>query len=75
MSATPDPALDGLDIPALERFLAQHVPGFSGRLSARLLPGGRSNLTFVLTSDAGTVVLPGPAASTTSHAFIAQLSR
>jgi aminoglycoside phosphotransferase (APT) family kinase protein len=60
VSATPDPALDGLDIPALERFLAQHVPGFSGRLSARLLPGGRSNLTFVLTDGTRRWVLRRP---------------
>jgi len=48
MSAVENPTLDGLDIPAVERFFASHVPGFAGGLSAELLQGGRSNLTFVL---------------------------
>ncbi|MBN6038357.1 phosphotransferase family protein [Amycolatopsis sp. 195334CR] len=40
--------MDGLDLPALERFFGEHVPGFAGGLSAELVQGGRSNLTFVL---------------------------
>ena len=36
---------DGLGIPALERFFAGHVPGYTGTLGAKLLPSGRSNLT------------------------------
>ncbi|QFU91071.1 phosphotransferase family protein [Amycolatopsis sp. YIM 10] len=42
------PEVDGLDLPALEGFFAEHVPGFTGGLSAEPLRGGRSNLTFVL---------------------------
>ena len=37
--------LDGLDLPALERFFTERVPRFSGHLSAKLVHGGRSNLT------------------------------
>jgi hypothetical protein len=45
MSAVKSSTLDGLDLLALERFFAEHIPGFSGRLSAELLRVGRSNLT------------------------------
>jgi aminoglycoside phosphotransferase (APT) family kinase protein len=41
--------LDGLDLPALERFFTERVPRFSGHLSAELVHGGRSNLTYLLT--------------------------
>jgi len=43
--------VDGLDLPALEEFFARAVPGFRGQLTAEMLHGGRSNLTYVL-SDA-----------------------
>ncbi|MFG1959163.1 phosphotransferase family protein [Nonomuraea sp. NPDC049028] len=48
MTDTDRSALDGLDLPALERFFAERVPGFAGRLTAELLHGGRSNLTYLL---------------------------
>jgi aminoglycoside phosphotransferase (APT) family kinase protein len=60
MSAVENPTLDGLDMPAVERFLAEHVPGFAGGLSAELLQGGRSNLTFVLTDGRQRWVLRRP---------------
>ena len=52
--------LDGLDLPALEAFFSKHVPGFAGGLSAELLQGGRSNLTFVLTDGLHRWVLRRP---------------
>ena len=60
MSAVENPTLDGLDLPAVERFFASHVAGFTGRLSAELLQGGRSNLTFVLTDGRQRWVLRRP---------------
>lgn len=52
--------VDGLDIPALERFFADQVPGFRGTLNAELLQGGRSNLTYRLTDGRGQWVLRRP---------------
>ncbi|WP_214109351.1 phosphotransferase family protein [Acrocarpospora catenulata] len=46
-------AVSGLDLPALERFCHEHVPGFRGGLTAELVQGGRSNLTYLL-SDGNT---------------------
>ncbi|WP_326837447.1 phosphotransferase family protein [Amycolatopsis rhabdoformis] len=51
---------DGLDLAALEAFFAARVPGFGGRLSAELLQGGRSNLTYVLTDGRSRWVLRRP---------------
>ncbi|OHV65430.1 phosphotransferase family protein [Pseudofrankia sp. BMG5.36] len=53
-------AVEGLDLPALERFFGQRVPEFSGRLDATLLAGGRSNLTYLLTDGTGRWVLRRP---------------
>jgi aminoglycoside phosphotransferase (APT) family kinase protein len=39
---------EGLDLPALTGFFAEHVPGFAGGLTAELITGGRSNLTYLL---------------------------
>ncbi|WP_166354504.1 phosphotransferase family protein [Phytoactinopolyspora limicola] len=50
----------GLDLLALERFFIDHVPGFRDRLTARLLEGGRSNLTYRLTDGHSTWVLRRP---------------
>jgi aminoglycoside phosphotransferase (APT) family kinase protein len=52
--------VDGLDLPALERFFSEKVPGFGGRLTARLVQGGRSNLTFRLSDGRTTWVLRRP---------------
>jgi aminoglycoside phosphotransferase (APT) family kinase protein len=60
MSVVGDSTLDGLDLPALERFFAGHVPGFAGGLTAGLLQGGRSNLTFVLSDGTQSWVLRRP---------------
>jgi aminoglycoside phosphotransferase (APT) family kinase protein len=51
---------DGLDLPALEKFFAGHVPDFRGQLSAEMLQGGRSNLTYVLTDGHSRWVLRRP---------------
>ncbi|MCK9902048.1 phosphotransferase family protein [Frankia sp. Cpl3] len=53
-------AVEGLDLPALERFLAERVPGLRGGLTATLLPGGRSNLTYLLTDGQTRWVLRRP---------------
>jgi aminoglycoside phosphotransferase (APT) family kinase protein len=60
MSSAGESTLDGLEIPAVERFFARHVPGFAGGLTAALLQGGRSNLTFVLTDGTRRWVLRRP---------------
>jgi len=52
--------VDGLDLPALEAFFARTVPGFQGALSAEMLEGGRSNLTYVLTDGRTRWVLRRP---------------
>ncbi|MFF4260215.1 phosphotransferase family protein [Streptomyces sp. NPDC001663] len=44
----------GLDLPGLQRWFDTHVAEFSGRLRARLIQGGRSNLTYAL-DDGGPV--------------------
>jgi aminoglycoside phosphotransferase (APT) family kinase protein len=49
-----------LDLPALERFFHEHVAGFRGHLTAELLAGGRSNLTYRLTDGTTTWVLRRP---------------
>jgi aminoglycoside phosphotransferase (APT) family kinase protein len=38
------------DVPALERFLREHVDGFTGRLCVEQFRGGQSNPTFRLTA-------------------------
>ncbi|HVW41797.1 MAG TPA: phosphotransferase family protein [Amycolatopsis sp.] len=52
--------VDGLDLPALERFFAEQVPGFGGTLTADLVQGGRSNLTFLLSDGRTRWVLRRP---------------
>ncbi|HEV8438649.1 MAG TPA: phosphotransferase [Methylomirabilota bacterium] len=36
------------DVPTLERYMRDHVPGFSGRLTVRQFQGGQSNPTYYL---------------------------
>ncbi|WP_409485685.1 phosphotransferase family protein [Arsenicicoccus dermatophilus] len=51
-------APEGLDLVALRRHLERERPGLlSGELSARLIAGGRSNLTYAVTDAAGTTVV------------------
>ncbi|KAA9156367.1 phosphotransferase family protein [Amycolatopsis acidicola] len=52
--------MDGLELPALERFFGEHVPEFGGKLSAELIQGGRSNLTYLLTDGRQRWVLRRP---------------
>jgi aminoglycoside phosphotransferase (APT) family kinase protein len=53
------------DTAALQRYLAQHMPGFDGPLSVEQFKGGQSNPTYKLTTPGSAYVLrskPGPAA-------------
>lgn len=50
----------GLDLDALHRYLAAHLPEYGGRLDAQLLAGGKSNLTYKLTDGAHRWVLRRP---------------
>ncbi len=52
-------ALPGLDLPAVTRWLTGRGLA-DGPLTATLVAGGRSNLTYVLSSSAGPVVLRRP---------------
>jgi aminoglycoside phosphotransferase (APT) family kinase protein len=60
--STPPSGVNGrvLDLRALEAYLAQHVPEFSGKLQAELSHGGRSNLTYRLTDGTYSWVLRRP---------------
>lgn len=51
---------DGLDLDALDGFLAARVPGYAGGLRAEPLAGGRSNLTYRLTDGRSSWVLRRP---------------
>jgi len=58
-SAQPD--LPGLSVPELEAFLDRSLPGLlTGPLSAELVAGGRSNLTYVLSDGTSRWVLRRP---------------
>ncbi|MEU3688842.1 phosphotransferase [Streptomyces narbonensis] len=58
MSSAPPP---GLDPEALRRFLDRERPGLvTGPLEARLIEGGRSNLTYVVTDGTGRWVVRRP---------------
>lgn len=46
-----------LDTQALESYLAEHIPGFSGSLTAEKFPGGQSNPTFKLSNNGQHYVL------------------
>lgn len=53
------------DIEKLSEWLGQHLPGFSGPLSAELFKGGQSNPTYKLVTPSKTYVMrakPGPVA-------------
>ncbi len=53
--------LDGLDLERLATYFAEHVPGASGgALRARLISGGKSNLTYAIEDAAQTYVLRRP---------------
>src|SRR2546422_7388702 len=44
------------DVAALERYMAEHVAGFAGRLTVRQFMGGQSNPTYHLRSDSSEYV-------------------
>ena len=46
-----------LDTTRLARYMAQHIPGFEGGLSAEKVPGGQSNPTFKLSAGGRHFVL------------------
>ena len=46
-----------LDAAVVERYLAEHVPGFRGPLEVQKTPPGQSNPTFILSSPSGRYVL------------------
>ena len=46
-----------LDTAAVEAWLADHLDGFRGPLTAEKIPGGQSNPTFLLSSPSGDYVL------------------
>ena len=53
--------LPGLSVPDLEAFLGQALPGLlAGPLTAELVAGGRSNLTYVLSDGTSRWVLRRP---------------
>ncbi|GGB44008.1 acyl-CoA dehydrogenase [Flexivirga endophytica] len=53
--------LPGLDLQGLQRFLADATPGLlNGPLSAELIVGGKSNLTYIVTDGAREVVVRRP---------------
>ncbi|MYW04698.1 phosphotransferase family protein [Streptomyces sp. SID3343] len=60
MKADPGAGVDGLDLPLLKRFFADHVPDFRGELAAELVHGGRSNLTYKVTDGHTDWVLRRP---------------
>lgn len=50
----------GIDYPSVARYLAEHVPGADGPLTVELIAGGRSNLTYALSTPAGSWILRRP---------------
>ncbi|GAA1273356.1 phosphotransferase family protein [Streptomyces javensis] len=50
----------GVDVAALERYFARHVPECAGPLEVTLLEGGRSNLTYAVTDGTHRWVLRRP---------------
>ncbi|WP_326640188.1 phosphotransferase family protein [Streptosporangium sp. NBC_01755] len=53
-------SLPGLDLPALQQYFDLHVPEASGPISADLVHGGRSNLTYRLSDGRTSWVLRRP---------------
>jgi len=45
---------EGYDIPAVEAWIAEHVPALQPPLTWSRLPGGHSNLTYLIQSEDGT---------------------
>jgi aminoglycoside phosphotransferase (APT) family kinase protein len=51
---------DGLDLTALDAFLRRHVDGYRGGVTAELVSGGRSNLTYRVTDGEHVWILRRP---------------
>lgn len=51
---------DGLDLAALDTFLAANVDGYRGGVTAELVSGGRSNLTYRVTDGTHVWILRRP---------------
>ncbi|MFD6860282.1 phosphotransferase family protein [Rhodococcus sp. NPDC060090] len=51
---------EGLDLPALQRFLSESGVGIDGELRAELISGGKSNLTYGIFDDTSKWVLRRP---------------
>ena len=49
-----------LDLPALEKFLAERLPDYAGTLEAQQFPSGYSNLTYLLKVGDRKLVLRRP---------------
>jgi len=58
--ATPSPSPPGLDLDALGAWLAGEVPGARPPLSAELIAGGKSNLTFAVSDGTSTWIVRRP---------------
>lgn len=58
MSDSGSPA--GLPLSPVRRFFAEHIPEASGEVSAELVSGGRSNLTYLLTDGQSRWILRRP---------------
>jgi len=57
-AAAPRAEVPGLDLGALRAYLDRETPGLlEGELSARVLAGGKSNLTYAVTDASGTTVV------------------
>ncbi|WP_406864359.1 phosphotransferase family protein [Streptomyces sp. HUAS MG47] len=56
----PDASLPGLDLDRLGAWLRVHVPGAGSDLSATLIAGGKSNLTYRVTDGAATWIVRRP---------------
>lgn len=57
---TKDNSLDGLDLPALTDYLQGASMALDGPLAARLISGGRSNLTYLISDGSSKWVLRRP---------------
>jgi aminoglycoside phosphotransferase (APT) family kinase protein len=55
-----DPLLVGLDLPALQKYFESHIPETGGLLTARIIQGGRSNLTYQVSDGASSWVVRRP---------------
>lgn len=65
ITATSSEHKDPFDLLALGNYLQQHIPGFSGPVTATRFKGGQSNPTYLLTTPARQYVMrakPGPVA-------------